>query len=156
MRSDGKITGAIEALQRVIGKAPKYSGPVFRGLSFKTQEDRDAYLAFFKQPTYTTPQFMSTSKNNASALWFADGNFSVFMRIYSGGMNGAALRSFTGNKDMGEDEVLFKYGTKFVVQENYKPDTKVNPYSWFLKLSEEGSTEPKEMFEIPAFKPKNQ
>ncbi len=155
LRTGKGETPEIAALQRVITKAPKYTGPVFRGLSFKDEPERDKYLSYFTGNTYTTPQFMSTSKSNAAALGFAVGNFSVFMRIYGGGGTGAILRSFTGNKDLGEDEVLFLHGARFLVKENRKVDVSANQGSWYLGLCEEGCAEPQSLLVIPAFKTKN-
>ncbi len=140
----------IEALQSLLGKSPKYTGYVYRGLEFKSVEEVGNFAARFeKGRVYTTPQFMSTSRSNAAAMSFCGPNFGAFMRIYTDGKDGAVLREFTGTKDLGENEVLFRYQTHYDVE---SADFGSGGKQFSVQLTLQGATRPAELFGVPEFR----
>ena len=148
---EGKPAGPeINALQNLLSKSPKYTGYVYRGLSFKSKEEVQAFGArFTKGVPYTTPQFMSTSRSNSAAKFFQGDVFGGFMRIYTNGMDGAVLREFTGTADLGENEVLFRFGTIYdVVSAGFSSEGK----QFLVELTLQGAIRPAEKLAIPEFR----
>jgi len=154
LRDGAPASPEIVALQSLLSKSPKYAGYVYRGLSFKTMEEVASFGSrFVKGAIYTTPQFMSTSRNSAAAHFFKGDEFGGFMRIYTDGQDGAVLREFTGTADLGENEVLFRYQTQYdVVSAGFSSGGK----QFSVELTFHGAKRPAEKFAIPEFKKKGQ
>lgn len=151
LRAGKAPTVEMSALNDVISRAPTYTGYVYRALKFDSADKVQAFAAgFIAGHPYVTPQFLSTSKNAASTHAFKGDVFGAFMRIYTHDAGGS-LREFTGSNDMGEDEVLFSYSTRFDVLE---VATSTAQCTVQLKLA--GSMPPrvKKGLEIPLFKKK--
>ena len=119
----GIKTAQIVAINRYLDKMPKFSGEMFRGKQFKTQQDIDNFVEKLKEGhSYELPAMSSFSSNKETATTFAvegalglaqkSSPSSVVFKI-TGNKSGVTVKHLSVNVE--EDEVLVKKGAKYKI-----------------------------------------
>ena len=116
IRSERELTAEelefIEELDKELSRVPKFSGVVYRNMTFdfQGQEELDAFVAGHSVGDIVTyPAYTSTSKSKEG--YVVEGEFLVHLEIY--GENGHDVSKGYGIEE--EQEVLFKRNTDFYV-----------------------------------------
>ena len=118
----GRETPQIIAINRYLDKMPKFSGEIFRGKQFKSDEDLDAFVEKLKNNhSYELPAMSSFTSDKEIAVNFAKGEGGTSARAIKS--LPAAVFKITGNKsgvtakglstNVEEDEVLVKKGARY-------------------------------------------
>ena len=118
----GIETSQIKAINRYLDKMPKFSGEIFRGKNFKTEQDVDSFVEKLQNGhDYELPAMSSFSSNKETALNFAkegalgllDKSSSSVMFKITGNKSGVTVKHLSANEE--EDEVLAKKGAKYKI-----------------------------------------
>ncbi len=103
-----------ERLMSALGKLPKPKGKVYRMVSFKTKEERNAFLDRFDGKEYATPQFDSTKSLAGGSVNIPEAPYKVQMVIDINETElGGDIASVISMFQDYEHEVLFPPGTKY-------------------------------------------
>jgi hypothetical protein len=103
-----------QALLAALEKLPKFSGVVFRMLSFPTAKEYNAFVDALVNTTqvYTTPQFDSTKRVAGGSVHLQEKPFVLNMRIETQG-EGSDIASVLSTTPDYENEVVFPPGTMY-------------------------------------------
>ncbi len=107
-----------KSLDSALKKLPKPKGTVYRMVSFKTKEERDAFLKGFEGEgnVYATPQFDSTTFRPGASVQIPQALYKVHMTIHiEENELGGDIASVISMPNDYEQEVLFPPGTIYHV-----------------------------------------
>lgn len=118
----GIETPQVKAINRYLDKMPKFSGEIFRGKNFKTQQDVDNFVKKLQDgQAYELPAMSSFSSNKETALTFAkegalgllNQSFASVVFKVTGNKSGVTVKYLSANVE--EDEVLVKKGARYKI-----------------------------------------
>jgi len=109
-RHSQHVKSVTETIAKALDRAPKLATPVYRGLNFRSSEDRKEFIALMlKNKGMATRGFTSTSRSREIASKFSDDYYGVVLIIRS--KSGVSI-SFEDIAILNEDEVLLREKTK--------------------------------------------
>ncbi len=107
------IKEKIRAINQYIAKAPAYKGEIYRGMAFKTAEDRATFLKSLGSKSLNAMSSFSSDLRQAKA--YADDTFSPFGVVLKVVNNKSGVSIKNVSRHSREDEVLVPKGTNYKI-----------------------------------------